>query len=162
MTEKLTEAKERTAKARVYEAVWELYDMEAPITRDAVVRQTGLKTVTVDEALKSLKRDDKIISIERGLYAPAEEPEETQAVSVTVLPRGETKIEVGDQILLVKPREVRLLAPLFAGASAQAAVIEHTHHTIRLVDQIEKLKRRVAGLEGQLQVDGRQMAMELS
>ncbi|WP_312836397.1 hypothetical protein [Comamonas sp.] len=159
MTEKLTEAKERTAKARVYEAVWELYDMEAPITRDAVVRQTGLKTVTVDEALKSLKRDDKIISIERGLYAPAELPEETQAVSVTVLPRGETKIEVGDQILVLKPREARMLSPLFAGASAQAAVIEHLHRTFWLTEQLEKAKRRMAGLEEQLQANGRQMAL---
>ncbi|MEJ5148972.1 hypothetical protein [Comamonas sp. MYb396] len=161
MTEKLTEAKERTAKARVYEAVWELYDMEAPITRDAVVRQTGLKTVTVDEALKSLKRDDKIISIERGLYAPAEEPEQSEAVSVTILPRGYAKIEKGDQVMSLTPGEWRRLAPLAAGASAQAAIVEHSHLTMRLADQIEKLKREVAGLRGQLQVDGRQMAMEM-
>ena len=161
MTEKMTIAQERTAKARVYEAVWDLHNMEAAVTRDALVCQTGLKTVTVDEALKSLKREDKIISIERGLYAPAEHPEQSEAVSVTILPRGYAKIEKGDQVMSLTPGEWRMLAPLAAGAAAQAAVVEHTHLTIRLADQVEKLKRRVAGLEGLLNADERQLAMPL-
>lgn len=161
MAEKLTPAQERTAKARVCEAVWELYDLGAPITRDALVRQTGLKTVTVDEALKSLKREDKIISIERGLYEPAEVPEQSEAVSVTILPRGYAKIEKGDQVMSLTPGEWRMLAPLAAGSAAQAAVVEHTHLTVRLADQVEKLKRQVAGLKEMLEADGRQMAIDI-
>ena len=162
MAEKMTIAQERTAKSRVYDAFWCLKDAEAPITRDALVRQTGLKTVTVDEALKALRRDEKIIIIERGLYDLAEKVELTQAVSVTLTPEGVVKIEKGDQVTEWTQREWRMIAPLAAGAAAQAAVIEHTNRTMHLADQVDRLKRQVAGLKEMLEADGRQGLLDLS
>ena len=161
MEAKKANSYERTGKARVLDAITELTESEVTVTRDSLVRLTGLKKVTVDEAIKALRIEEKIVSVERGVYELAEEPEPTEAVSVTMLPRGYAKIEKGDQVMELTPREWRLLAPLAAGSAAQAAVVEHTHLTLRLADQVEKLKRRVAGLEGMLQADGRQLVMEL-
>lgn len=154
-------AKPPSAKDRVLEAVKELYLSEVTVTRDALVRLTGLKTVTVDEAIKSLKTDELIISVERGVYEPAGEAEPTEAISVTMLPRGYAKIEKGDQVMELTPREWRMLAPLAAGAAAHVVVQEHTHHTLRLAEQVEKLKRQVSGLKLIVEADGRQLAMNL-
>ena len=53
----------------------------------------------------------------------------------------------GDQVMAFNPHEWRLqVAPFAAGASAQTAVIEHTHQTLQLADMVRRLRRQVEGL----------------
>lgn len=144
----------RSSRVQVLEAICALHDQEMPVTCDAIVRHTGLKTMTVADCLKELKERDDIWSPERGVYRPRRpQAEPSQPVSITVLPGGRVKLEKGDAIMEFTSNEWRMqVAPLAAGAAAQTAVIEHTHHTMQLIDQVIRLRRRVDGLD--LQIGG--------
>lgn len=150
----IPQGEKRSSRIQVLEAVHALYDQDLEITRSALVRQTGLKTVTVDDCIKELKRRDEIWSPEDGVYRPKVRYEPSQPVSVTILPTGHVKLEKGDQVMEFNPFEWRQqVAPVAAGSCAQAAVIEHTHQTIQLVDQVRRLRRKVEALEAKMKVN---------
>ena len=147
-------AEKRSSRVQVLEAIHALYDQEMEITCASIVRHTGLKTVTVNDCIKELKERDEIWSPERGCYRPCFRHEPSEPISVTVMPTGHVKWEKGDVVMAFNPHEWRTqVAPLAAGACAQTAVIEHTHQTIQLLEQVRKLQRKVDGLQARLAAD---------
>ena len=153
-----------TAKAQVIQAVRELYAAELLITRDALVRVTKLKTITVDESLKALKLEEKIVSVERGVYMPVEEVEEAEIPIIIPLPRGGLKIEVGNQVVTFSARTWRMVAPYAYGEASNLVLMENNRNTFILNDKMEKLKRKMAALEARLATsdEERQGALDLS
>lgn len=150
----------RSSRVQVLEAIHSLYEQEMEITTASIVRHTGLKSVTVSDCVKELKDRDEIWNPERGVYRPRFKHEPSQAVTVTVMATGHVKLEKGDIVMELTPREWRVqLAPLAAGASAQTAVIEHTHQTIRLIDEVRKLRRENEGLKNLVMADPKQTAI---
>lgn len=83
--------------------------------RDAVVQATGLPLGVVDEQLKKLRHDEKIRLVERGVYVPVPVQREDRAVSATAMPDGTFKLEIGDLVDELTPREARALGDLFGG-----------------------------------------------
>lgn len=160
MTEKTTITDNRSGPVRVLEAVHALYEQEMEITSASLVRHTGLKSVTVAECLKTLKQLDDIWSPERGIYRPCQRHEQSEAISITVMPTGHVKLEKGDQVMAFNPHEWRTqVAPVAAGAAAQTAVIEHTHQTLQLADMVRRLRRQVEGLQSKLGANPAQMEL---
>lgn len=159
MTEKNLSEK-RSSRIQVLEAIHALHEQEMEVTSASIARHSGLKMVTIADCLKELKERDEIWPVERGVYRPCFKHEPSQAVSVTVTPTGHVKLEKGDVVLDLNPHEWRMqVAPLAAGASAQTAVIEHTHQTIQLADQVRKLQRRVEALKELISADPKQEAI---
>ena len=157
-TEHISE--KRSSRVQVLEAIHALYEQEMEVTSASIARHTGLKMVTIADCLKELKEREEIWAPERGVYRPVFKHEPSQAVTVTVTATGHVKLEKGDVVMELNPHEWRAqLAPLAAGASAQTAVIEHTHQTIQLIDQVRKLQRQVDGLKGLLKADPKQAAI---
>ncbi|MBO9679551.1 MAG: hypothetical protein J7556_15015 [Acidovorax sp.] len=153
MTDK-TLTDKRSSRVQVLEAIHALHDQEMEITCASIVRHTGLKVVTVNDCIKELKEREEIWSPERGVYRPIQRHEPSEVVIMIALPTGHVKWEKGDQMIEFTPKEWRLqVAPMAAGACAQTAVIEHTHQTIQLVDQVRKLRRQVEGLQAKLAAD---------
>lgn len=83
-------------------------------TRQQIVAMTGIKMGIVDEHVKNLRLSDQVRMLSPGFYAPVDQ-EPDRPVSATVLPRGRLKIELGDQVMDVNPREGFALAKLLAG-----------------------------------------------
>lgn len=160
MTTKENLNEKRSSRVQVLEAIHSLYEQEMEITTASIVRHTGLKSVTVSDCLKELRDRDEIFNPERGVYRPCFKHEPSQAVTVTVMATGHVKLEKGDIVMELTPREWRVqLAPLAAGASAQTAVIEHTHQTVQLADQLRKVQRQVEGLKALLKANPDQLAL---
>ena len=160
MTDKTTLTDKRSSRVQVLEAIHALFEQEMEITCSTIVRHTGLKTVTVNDCIKELKERDEIWCPERGVYRPCQRHEPSEPVSVTVMPTGHVKWEKGDAVMAFTPHEWRTqVAPLAAGASAQTAVIEHTHQTMQLLEQVRKLQRRVDALQVKLSADPAQMEL---
>lgn len=113
-----------SSRVRVLEAVVELYDQEQPVTPSALVRATGLKMVTIVDCIKDLRDRGEIWAPERGVYRPVIKHPPTRAVSRTTLPDGTVKLEVGDEVLTLTPRESRAVAEAMGGSAALLVAIE--------------------------------------
>lgn len=108
-----------TSTQRIYDAVCELHALEQVATRETVAELTGLKLSIVDDRLRALMADEKIRRVLRGVYVPVEVHPPARSISKTVLTDGTVKIEIGDEVLTLTPREDRALAMLQAGAAMQ-------------------------------------------
>jgi hypothetical protein len=152
----------RSSRIQVQEAIKSLYEAEMPVTTDSIQRHTGLKMSIVADCIKELKERDEIWCPERGIYRPKDREEASQPILFTSLPDGGMKLEKGDQLICLTSREWRQqVAPAAAGYCAQTAVIEHTHETMRLVEHMAKLRKRLEALEQQAKQDPRQIPLEV-
>ena len=141
----------KSTTALVLEAVQDLHAQEQIVTRETLAELTGLKLSVIDDRLGTLADDGAILRVQRGVYVPAPRHPPARPMSKTVMPDGMVKIEIGDEVLSLTPREDRMLASLQAGAAAQFAAIEAGHQTARLnaelAEQVRRLSREVAGLK---------------
>lgn len=139
-----------TSTQRIYDAVCELHALEQVATRETVAELTGLKLTIVDDRLGALVDDERLKRVLRGVYVPVEQHPPARPMGKTVLPDGTVKIEIGDEVLTLTPKEDRALALLQAGAATHAAAIETGRQTSMLVTEfaarIQRLERTVAAL----------------
>lgn len=136
----------------VLEAIKDLHAQEQIVTRETLSDLTGLKLTVIDDRLSYLIDSGDIHRVQRGVFVPAPEHKPARIVSKTVLPGGTVKIEVGDDVLTLTPRENRMLAELMAGAGLQYASIEIGHQAANLTAQLslelKQVRREVAALQG--------------
>lgn len=141
----------KSTTALVLEAVQDLHAQEQIVTRETLAELSGLKLSVIDDRLGTLADDGAILRVQRGVYVPAPQHPPARPMSKTVMPDGMVKIEIGDEVLSLTPREDRALANLMAGAAAQAAAIETGRNTAILAaelgEQVKQLRRQVAALE---------------
>lgn len=152
----------KSSRDRVYDAILELSDSETPAKAADIANVTGLAMPIVYDSIKALKQRGRIYS-DNGYFFACDEVQETQAVSHTILPSGAVKLEKGDQVMDLNPREARALAKTLAGSVEQAAVILLQHRHNDLQAQMRRMHRRVEKLTQELAraVPNPQMAMDL-
>lgn len=114
----------RNTSAIVLDAARDLHALEQPVTRDTLLQATGLKRTIIDDRIDVLIAEGLLIRVERGLYVPAVVHPPARPISKTVLPDGWVKIEIGDDMLTLTPREDRIFSQMMSGAAAQFAAIE--------------------------------------
>lgn len=107
------------------------------ITRHTIAELTQLPMVVVDDRLRALAEDGRIKRLVRGVYAVVKQYPPTRPMSKTVLADGFVKIEIGDEVLTLTPREDRVLGGLMAGSAFVAA---STAHEARLADALARLQ----------------------
>ena len=138
----------------VLEAVQDLHAQEQVVTRETLAELTGLKLTTIDDRLGVLVDEGDIARVQRGVFVPVVRHAPARPMSKTVMPDGTVKIEIGDEVLTLTPREDRALANLMAGAAAQAAAIETGRNTAilaaELSEQVKQLRRHVTALEARI------------
>ena len=144
----MTTAEQRASKSStsiVLEAVRDLHAQEQVVTRETLAQVTGLKMTVIDDRIGVLVDDGQVVRVRRGVYVPAVVHAPSRPMSKTVLPDGTIKIEIGDELLTLTPREDRTLALLQAGVAVQYASIESGHQFSAFVAEIS---RRLAGKAG--------------
>lgn len=136
---------------RVFDAVCEIRSLDGIATRDTVAELTGLKLTIVDDRLSALVDEGRLKRVLRGVYEVVEAYPEPRAISCTHLPNTWVKVEVGDEVLTLTPREARMLGRAVAGFAEDARVIEsskqHLVLATQLAAQVEQLKREVKALQ---------------
>ncbi len=98
----------------VYKCVVDLCEHNQCASRARIVALTGYKMSSVDGCVDSLREDGLIRTVFPGAYEPVDLTED-RPISSTVMSRGRVKLEVGDVVLDLTPRESLALAKLFAG-----------------------------------------------
>ena len=101
---------------------------------------TGLKLSIVDDRLRALVDDEKLKRVLRGVYVPVENHPPARAISKTILPDGMVKLEIGDEVLTLTPREDRALAMLMSGSAMSAMNIASD---MRLSEALMEVQRRL-------------------
>ena len=138
----------KTSAEIVLEAVQDLYAREQLVTRETLAELTGLKFTTIDDRLAYLVDNGRIRRVQRGVFVPAEQHKPARPISRTLCPDGTTVLEVGDTVMILSPRESRMIGELMAGSSQQYAAIEIGHEAARLnavlSAQISEVRREVA------------------
>ncbi len=132
----------------VLSAVQDLFAREQIVTRETLAELTGLKLSTIDDRLGYLLDNGKIRRVQRGVFVPLEQHKPARPISRTLCPDGTTVLEVGDTVMILSPRESRMIGELMAGSSQQYVAIEIGHEAARLnavlQAQISEVRREVA------------------
>lgn len=144
----MTDPKPRSNAEIVLGAIEDLHAREQIVTREILAELTGLKLTTIDDRLGHLVDTGKIRRVQRGVFVPLEQHRPARPISRTLCPDGTTVLEVGDTVMILSPRESRMIGELMAGSSHQYAAIEIGHETARLnaalQAQISDVRREVA------------------
>lgn len=113
------DAKTRQSSAdKIYQAIVDLTGSNQIATRKSILAETGLRGQVVDWHLKILKESLRIFSPANGVFAISEAYED-RPVSVTYLPNGRCKAEIGDHCIDMSIREGRMFAMGLAGIALQ-------------------------------------------
>ena len=110
---------------RVYSALVRLHaDTGRPANKAATHRalnDSDVSLAQVYEALRSLRAACRVDSPAHGLFQPAAEIVQDRAFSLTDLPSGRTKFEIGEHLIEFSPGEMARMGPYFAGHAKAAA-----------------------------------------
>ena len=135
----------------VFEAIQDLHVHEQIVTREILAELTGLKLTTIDDRLAHLVDNGRIRRVQRGVFVPMEQHRPARPISRTLCPDGTTVLEVGDTVMILSPREARMVGELMAGSSQQYATVELGHEAARLnahlSAQVSDVRRQVARME---------------
>lgn len=145
----------KSSRDRVLEAIMELCDAEIPARTPDLVRVTGLSITTVNDSIKVLKQRGMIYS-DNGTFFVCNEHQPAEPVYHTAMPNGIIKLEKGDQILTLNPREARSVAKTMGGLIEQAFSIVLHHRQDEQQSQIRRLQRRIGQME-QAQQDAEEL-----
>ena len=141
----------RTTLQQILDTVQELHNLEQIVTREAVQEATGLTLTTVDDRLCVLVDNGDILRVGRGVFVPAVRHPPARVISKTVMPDGSVKIEIGDEVLTLTPREDRHLAGMMAGSAAQLTAVEAGREVSATVaSTVVAMRLRIGALEARL------------
>lgn len=133
----------------IWDALESLRASAQVATRQRLANVTGLKLVTVDDHLKSMVEDGLLRRPVNGVVEIIDPMPEPRSVSVTLMPGGLSKVEVGDICLELWPQERRLLGSLLQGDASQLSNILAGEQMNTLVGQVwgelRQLKRDLGG-----------------
>ena len=117
-----------TNKQMVLDAVVDLNNQEQSVTRETLSVVIDLSLAIIDEKLTSLVNDGLIHRIQRGVYVPTVKHNQARIISKIVLPCGTVKVDIGDDVWTLTPKEARILGSLMAADAMQYSNIEIVHH----------------------------------
>ena len=83
-------------REQVYQAIVTLHESGRVATRDRLSDVIEITPEKLDEHLRMLKDARRIRPIERGVFVPIYEFPPPRAMSLTVLPNGYAKVDLGD------------------------------------------------------------------
>lgn len=141
----------KTTGQTIWDAITDLHNQEQIVTREVLADVTGLRMSVIDDHVGRMVDDGRLRRVKAGVFAPVPQLPPARAVSATMLPDGFTKLEIGDDVLTLQPKEARMLGALMAGQFAQFSNIQSGHEAgiiaLELAGQVRKLQRELAAFK---------------
>lgn len=139
-----------TNKQMVLDAVVDLNNQEQSVTRETLSVVIDLPLAIIDEKLTSLVNDGLIHRIQRGVYLPTIKHNQARIISKIVLPCGTVKVDIGDDVWTLTPKEARVLGSLMAADAMQYSNIEIGHHaaltTAKMDLEMKEMRKQLRAL----------------
>lgn len=138
----------KTTGQTIRDAITDLHNQEQIVTREVLADITGLRMTVIDDHVGRMVDDSRLRRVRAGVFVPVAQLPPARAVSATMLPDGFTKLEIGDDVLTLQPKEARMLGALMAGQFVQFSNIQSGHEAgviaLELAGRIKKLERELA------------------
>lgn len=142
-----------TTTKQILDAVMDLHSQEQVVTRDKLGEVLPHLTLQkISDRLGYLIETNQIDRPERGVYVPVITHAPSRPICKYILPDGTVKIEIGDQIITMTPRESRYLGNLMVAEAMQFSNIE-LGHTVsvmqnQVIGQMRKFERKLEKMTG--------------
>ena len=150
----MNDAKPKTTGQTIYDAIVDLHNQEQVVTREVLRDTTGMRMSLIDDHIATMVADEKIRRVKAGVFVPVDTPPPARPISTTDMPDGMTILEIGDDVLRLTPREVRVIAARLGGQAAQFSSIQTGHEVGVLVMEMQtkmrKLERDLAACKEKL------------
>lgn len=143
----------------IFDAVVDLHNNEQIVTRTTLAAILDVKIGIIDDRLSYLVDTDRIMRVERGVYVPVIQHPVSRIMSKMVLPDGTIKIEIGDDVLTLTPKEARTLGNLVVAEAMQYSNIELGHNMAMIQSSLTGQVRSLARSVEKLMDNERQQAL---
>jgi hypothetical protein len=152
---------QRPANAQIiWDAITDLKNLERRVTRAVLVQATGLKPGIIDDHVERLICNDKLMRAGNGELEVLESHRPARDISLLLTTGGVAKVEIGDELLELTPREARQLSKLMAGFNSELQDIEQSNRAMvlahELAREIKENRREIKALRAALNLDERQ------
>ncbi len=128
----------------VMQTITDLHAAGRMATRQIVVEITQLSYAVVDDHIKRGIDDGKLRRVAPGVVEPMEMFPESRAVSISRLPSGMWKLEIGEVCEDLTPTEARAIGSMLAGCASEMTGLQGGRE---LVDMVAMLQRHIETLE---------------
>ena len=133
----------------IWGTILEMRSHGMAISRQRLVELTGLNYTKVDDHVSRWIEDGFMRRVLDGVYEVVDPVPEPRAISVTVLPGGVAKLEVGDTCVDLYPQERRTLANMLLGDAVQVSNLQAGRELdVRVAEvqrELRQLKRDLGG-----------------
>jgi hypothetical protein len=109
----------RLASALITSALKDLANCNRTATRQTVMEATGLSYSIVDDHIKRRIVDGTLRRVVNGVFEMVADMPEDRAISITHMPGGTCKLEIGDFCVELTLREARMVGLCTVGVTAQ-------------------------------------------
>jgi hypothetical protein len=109
----------RLASALISAALNDLANSNRTATRQTLMDATGLSYSIVDDHVKRRIVEGTLRRVVNGVFELVADSPEDRAISITHLPRGTCKLEIGDFCVELTLREARMVGLCTVGVTAQ-------------------------------------------
>ncbi|MFZ7319688.1 hypothetical protein ACLS0R_11610 [Comamonas jiangduensis] len=129
---------EKSNRDRVWTTILELHNNGQVVTRQRIQELSGLTFHIVDgHVTNMIERDGLLRRVVDGVFEPILARVENQAITITDMPDGMTKIESGDQMLTLTPNMRRMLAVRLHGDAQTASNLQLQHEVGYLTHDVQ-------------------------
>lgn len=139
----------KSKKQQVLETVIELHGREIPVSRANIAKALDdIKPTYIDDCLKELVDDELIYRVCSGVYAPVAQHPPARALYKTILPDGIVKLEIGDDVLTLTPKEARTLGGLMYAEATEFGLLSLKHHMLEqeqaFYNHLKRLEKEIS------------------
>ncbi|MCR6481155.1 hypothetical protein NU688_33705 [Variovorax sp. ZS18.2.2] len=105
--------------ALIWQTIVDLGNSNHVATRQVLMETLGLSYTIIDDHVKRMIEDGRVRRVAPGIFEAVPPAPEDRAVSMTLMPGGGGKLEVGDTCLDLTLRELRMIGMATAGVVMQ-------------------------------------------
>ncbi|GKT19790.1 hypothetical protein AVHY2522_23770 [Acidovorax sp. SUPP2522] len=128
----------KATRQRIWEAITEMFHADQVVTRECLVEVTGLKMTIIDDHVGRMVESGELRRVRAGVFVPVPRYSPPRPVYGSMTTDGFFVLEVGDQKVVMQPREARQAGALMAGQFMQLAAIQMGHDTNLMVNELHR------------------------
>lgn len=133
---------QKSTAQRIWDAITDLYNQDQVVTRETLAEATGLKMTIIDDHVGRMVDNERLRRVRAGVFVPIPKYEKPRIVGASMTTDGFFVLEVGEQVVVMQPREARQAGALLAGQFVQFSNIQSGQEAGVLAAEIyAKLKK---------------------